>query len=139
MLTAKSLLLDKEVLIGEYNIEVARWSDNRWNSTVPPLYAVLTDMRLILQPQALKKREPAIIPTHYIIHIKPFTTTNRHGVILSLKNDQKIAIFIQTHQHEEIMRNLRSVAISAMRSEKRFNASFDVSAVEKMIDHIKQI
>jgi hypothetical protein len=139
MLTAKSLLLDKEVLIGEYNIEVARWSDNQWNSTVPPLYAVLTDMRLILQAQSLKKREPAIIPTHYIIHIRPLATTNRHGVILTLKNDQKIAILIPTHQREEIMRNLRSVAINAIRSEKRYDATFDVSALEKMIDHIKQI
>jgi hypothetical protein len=139
MLTAKELLMEKEVFIGDYHIEIARWSNNQWNSTVPPLYAVLTDMRLILQRQALKIREPAIIPTHYIIHIKPFMTQTRHGVILALKNDQKIAIFIPTHQREEIMRNLRTVAINAIRSEKRYDAKFDVSSLEKMIDHIKQI
>ena len=139
MLMPKELLMEKEVFIGDYHIEIARWSNNQWNSTVPSLYAVLTDMRLILQPESLKAREPAIIPTHYIIHMKPFMTQIRHGVILSLKNDQKIAIFIPTHQREEIMRNLRSVAINAIRSEKRYDAPFDVSALEKMIDHIKQI
>jgi len=139
MLTVKELLMEKEVFIGDYHVEIARWSNNQWNSTVPPLYAILTDLRLILQRQALKSREPAVIPTHYIIHIRPFMTQTRHGVVLALKNDQKIAILIPTHQREEIMRNLRTVAINAIRSEKRYDLSFNAEALEKIIDHIKQI
>ncbi|MCL4253076.1 MAG: hypothetical protein KJ043_04780 [Anaerolineae bacterium] len=139
MLTAKQLLMEKEVLIGEYNVEIARWSNNQWHSTVPPLYAILTDLRLILQRQALKTGDPAIIPTQHIIYLRPFMAGNRSGVVLTLKNDQRIALFIPNIRKDEIMRNLRTVAINAIRGEKRYDIQFDATALSKIIDHIKQI
>ncbi len=37
MFTAKELLRSQETLVGDYNMEIARWSAGKWTSTPPSL------------------------------------------------------------------------------------------------------
>lgn len=139
MLTADQLLLEDEILIGDYNVEIARWSNGKWSSTIPPLYAVLTDHRFILQPHSRKRYEPAIIPAHYIMHVTPLETSTRFGVILTLKTEQRIALLIPTRQKDEIIRNLRTVALPALKDNpKRAEIKLDLESIRKMIDYFSQ-
>ncbi|RMG73978.1 MAG: hypothetical protein D6711_09885 [Chloroflexi bacterium] len=136
VLTVNQLLLQNERFIGDYNVEIARWSNGKWSSTIPTLYAILTDHRLILQPHARKLYEPAIIPAHYILHIVPLRTPTRFGVVLTLKTEQRVALLIPTHQKDEIIRNLRTIALPGLKENPRqLQIQCDMQNVRKMINY----
>lgn len=135
MLTADQLLLEDEILVGDYNVEIARWSNGKWASTIPALYAILTDHRLILQPHSRKRYEPAIIPAHYIIDVLPIETPTRFGVMLTIKTEQKITLLIPTRQKDEIIRNLRTISLPS--NPKRTEIQLDLDSIQKMINFFK--
>jgi hypothetical protein len=137
VLTAEELLLEGERMIGDYNLEIARWHTDHWATTIPPLYAILTDHRLILQPHTRKRHDPAIIPASYISRVQDIDEGNRFIVVLHLKNDQKISMFIPKRQHTEIMRNLRTV--TAPNAPRKFEVRLDLGSLKKLIEFVSDL
>ncbi|MFW5748192.1 MAG: hypothetical protein ACOCYT_01125 [Chloroflexota bacterium] len=139
MHTYKELLKDQEVLLSDFNVEIARWSNGRWNSTVPSLYVILTDHRLILQPYTRKRREPAIIPASYIVYVGTFDEVPRKGVVLSLRSGHRIAMFTPVQKHDKIVRDLRTVSMPAARRNRKFEISLDLGGLKRLIEFVAQM
>lgn len=133
MLTAGQLLEEGEVLIGDYNVEIARWRDGNWTPTIPPLYVVLTDHRMILQPHARKRLDPAIIPARYIKEVRELDTDNRHGIMLHLKTGHQISMFVSGDPNRGMLRGLR--AMMTPPSPVRFEPQLDLGGLQKLIDY----
>lgn len=132
MLTPAELLKEGEELLGSYNVEIARWQSDRWVSTVPTLYIVLTDHRMILQPHTRKRYEPAIIPARYITQVTELEAPYRHGVLMRLATGHQIGMFISGRFNREVLRNLHRM----MRPIKpmQFNPQLDIQQLQKLID-----
>ena len=127
--------MDGETFIGDYNMEIARWKDGHWSAMIPPLYAIVTDRRLILQPHSRKHHDPAIIPATYIKRVQDFTYQYRNGIILHLTTGQKIAIFIPNLRREEILRNLHTMTTGASKS-KEHTMTLDLGGLQKLIEYV---
>lgn len=138
MLTADEILLEGETLIGHYYLEIARWRDGTWSPTLPPLYTIITDLRLVLQPHSRKNHEPAVIPARYITQIQEFTDQFRHGMLLHLSTGHRIALFIPNHQREEIVRNMRTIAVTPVRSSGH-EMHLDLGSLKKLIDFVSNL
>jgi hypothetical protein len=133
VLTADHFLIDGETFIDDYNVEIARWSNSRWCSTVPPLYGILTDHRIVLQPQTRKHYDPAIIPTTYIAGVTELNA-ERHGIMLHLKTGHRIGMFISGDPEHRMLLNLR--ALKVPRRAVRFEGDFNISTIQRIIEYI---
>lgn len=131
VLTANELMVEGEKLLGNYNIEIARFRNDRWTSTVPPLFAIVTNQRLILQPHARKRHEPAIIPGKYIAKVIDMDVEQRHIVNLTIKTGHQINMFIAGPQSEELAGHLRTLA--RRRGPTKIESPLDLEAIQKMI------
>src|SRR5687768_356859 len=110
MFSAAELLVEGEQSLGQYNVEIARWSNDKWVSTVPPLYAMITNRRLILQPQTRKRYTPASIPGKYITDIYRLES-ERKVVSISLKTGYQINMFISLGKGDIFIEKLSSIAL----------------------------
>ena len=135
MLAAKDLLLEGEQFIGDYHVEIARWKDGIWSAMIPPLYAIITDRRLIPQPHSRKHHEPAVIPARYITKIQEFTYQFRHGIIMHLTTGQRLAIFIPNLKRGEILQNIRTITVPSKKSERQ-EIQLDLGSLKKLIDYV---
>lgn len=133
MLTANELLIDGERLINNYNVEIARWRDDRWSSTIPPLYATLTNHRLILQPHSRKRLEPAVIPNRYLTNVLKMDKTHRPGVILCLQTGHQIALFVTNDPDYSLLDNLRYATNPNRPQRQEFKPSIDLVGIRKLI------
>lgn len=139
MLTAKQLLLDGEEFVGDYNIEIARYSNRVWRPTLPPIYMVLTDHRIILQPHGRKQQTPAVIPTAYIIHVRPFEEPPRAGLLLSLKTEHRIAMFVPAHRHGQILQDMRRAAMPVSQRKRKYEIHLELGDLQKLIEYFSNI
>lgn len=137
MLSAEEILIDGESLQGYYNIEIARWGQSGWSGTVPPLYAMLTDQRIILQPQTRKRYQPAIIPRKCIRSVKPLPESLRQGLLISLNTDMHIGMFIPGTQAQALMRELRTATVPP--SPVQFEEKIELGDLEKIITFVKNL
>lgn len=110
MVNLDNLLLPEEQHIGTYSVEIARWNGGRWTATVPPLYASLTDKRLILHPQTRRRYDPAIIPRYYIRRITDLNDPYRRGVVLHLHGGTPVSIFAAGQQGETFIHHLTGLS-----------------------------
>lgn len=139
MLTAKELVQEGETLLGDFNVEVARWVNERWSPTMPSLYAVLTDHRLILQAQTRKRHEPAIIPGRYIKRVlETFDHYQRRVVIIHLKTGQQISLFTSRNQAgADFVRHLRTMSVPP--SPIKFNPELELNSLQKIINYVEKL
>ena len=135
MLAIKDVLIEGEVCIGDYNMEIARWKDGKWSTMIPPLYVIMTDYRLILQQHSRKSHEPASIPAEYITDFQEFTYQFRHGLILRLKTGQGLALFIPNMKREEIVRNMHTITAPTA-TPKSPKIQLDLGDLKKLIDYV---
>ena len=133
MLTAEELLQDGEVFLGAYNIEIARWTNDHWSPTMPPIYAILSDHRLILQPQTRKHKEPAIIPTSYVSMVKRLNSP-RHGIMLFLRTGHRIGIFVAADPEETLLHHMQH--LKPPKREIKFDGEFSPSTVQRLIEYL---
>ncbi len=140
MLTADQILLEDEQLIGDYNMEIARWTRQRWTSTVPSLYVVITDRRLVIQPHGRKRRAPAIIPASHILHVRPLDDTPRAGISLRLKSDHRITLFVPAANHQAILQTIRQIATPRQRVDRPdYQINLDLGSLQKLIDYFNRL
>ena len=136
MLTPKDILKDGESLIGNFHVEIVRWTGSEWASTPPPLYVILTDHRMVLQAQTRKRYEPAYIPAQYIARVEELKGDRRRGVSLFLKTGHRISMFI-AGDNRPVLRAVRRM--TAPTSPVQFNEDLDIESIRKMIDFIGSI
>ncbi len=106
------ILLQGERKFGEYQISIARYTPSGWSATVPPLNLLVTNYRLVLQPQSRRPYPPASIPSTYVMTIDDVEFGQRRGIQLSLKTGHQINMFINWNQTEQLMNQLKEMLIS---------------------------
>lgn len=136
MIPESELLLKDEAVKGRYQVEIARWAKDRFVSTVPALYATMTDQRLILQPQTRKRYEPAIIPGRFIADARPLKS-ERRGVAIKLKSDYKINLFVSGGSNLQLIDQLREMA--ALPPNREFNLPINSDGLQKLIEFFEAI
>ncbi len=134
MLTADELLKDGEELLGDYNIEIARWINEGWFPTMPPLYAILSDHRIILQPHARKRHEPAIIPTSYIVRVREIQSGYRRGILLELKTGHKIGMFVSGDPRQQMIPKIKEAILPHNQEKRKYKIELDLGSIQKMIN-----
>lgn len=103
------ILHPEEVILGRYTGEIARYVNDRYDATLPSLYVLVTDKRIIMWPQVRKKYEPAVIYGKYISGIG-LLKSRRSGVSLRIKNGYVIHLFVQRNRISEFMSQVRDIA-----------------------------
>lgn len=136
MLTANEVLEDDETHVGSYNAEIARWRDDQWISTIPPIFVIVSDQRVIIQAQSRKHHEPAVIPSRYIKSVTKIESGRRHGVLVCLKTDHYIGMLVAGDPEFTLLENLRTL----MHSQKgRFKHHLDLSGIQKLINFFSKL
>lgn len=103
------ILQPDEPILGRYNGEIARYSNDQYSATLPSLYVVVTDRRIVMWPQVRKKYSPAIIYGKHISGIG-LMKSRRSGVSLRIKNGYIIHMFIQRNRISDFMAQVREIA-----------------------------
>jgi len=137
VLTAEELLHEDEKFHGYFTVEVARWStmEKLWTSTVPPLYMIVTDQRLILQPQSRKRHDPAILPGSCIRRVEELHQNFRSGVLLYVSTDMILSFFVPSKDLKLLMRHLKTMTLPP--SPVQFDEKIELGSLEKIITFIK--
>ncbi len=131
------LLNEGETVVGRYSVEIARMTqDGRFTSTVPTIFIIITEQRMILQPQTRKRYAPAIIHGHLIKNAHPLKT-NRSGTTIILKNNYQINLFVTTNLNQTFINQVRQLA--ALPPIKDFALPLSMAALAKLIAHLEQI
>lgn len=134
MLTANELLVEGEELVGDYQVTIARWRESSWMPTLPTLYMILSDHRIILQPQTRKRHEPAIIPRQYITKVEELRVGFRRGVHIFLKTGHQISMFITDDPQRKVLRSLRAEFVPP--SPVKFQPEIDLASLQKLIEFL---
>lgn len=137
MLTADELLVEGETLIGDYQVQIARWRDNVWTPTLPTLYMILTNYRMILQPHSRKRHEPAIIPKRYISKVEELKMDFRRGVVLHLPTGHIVGMFIGDDPQRQVLRSLRATFVPP--SPVIFRPEIDLQNLNKLIEFLDNL
>lgn len=137
MLTADELLLEGEKLIGDYQVQIARWRDNVWTATLPTLYMIVSNYRVILQPHSRKRHEPAIIPKRYITDVEELKMGFRRGVIIHLRTGHLIGMFIGDDPQRKVLRSLRAAFVPP--SPVIFKPDIDLENLNKLIEFLDKL
>jgi hypothetical protein len=134
VLPEHEILVEGETVAGRYQVEVARWMGEKWVPTMPSLYMLITDQRIILQPQTRKKYEPASIPGRYIRSVESLKTT-RQGITLTLKNDQRIHLFVPTTHSHIVIEHIR--AIATLPVSRTYHLPLTLNHLQKLISFVE--
>jgi hypothetical protein len=136
VLPESEILTADEQVIGRYQAEIARWGNGRWASTIPPIYMLITNQRLILQAQTRKRYEPASIPARAIRAVDDLKA-HRQGIVVTLKNDQRIHLFISHGHDQSLINQIR--AIADLPPVKTYNLPLNVDGLQKLIEFVETI
>lgn len=137
MLNESELLIQGEHTLGHFEVEIVRCGENGWVPTVPPLDALVTNYRLILQPQTRRRYEPASIPNSYITRFSELELGRRSGVGIALKTGHQLYLYVSWVQN-----NPFTEALKAMLTTPSGNAFKDHPAerdIQRLIQFIQQI
>jgi len=131
------LLNEGETVIGRYNVEIARVTrDGRFTSTVPPIFIIITDKRMILQPQTRKRYAPAIIHGQFIKNAQQLKN-ERSGTTIILKNDYRINLFITTNLNPTFINQVRQLAL--LPPIKDYALPLSIDGLSKLIQYFEHL
>jgi hypothetical protein len=103
------MFVDGEQQLGRYQVSIARQRGDVWVATVPPLYVMATNYRLILWPQTLKPYTPASIPCTYILEVRHVDMAQRSGLMLWLKTGHRIYMLAPSTTGRSLTANIRQM------------------------------
>jgi len=135
VLTADELLEEGEKLYGYYNIEIARWTETQWVGTMPPIFAIVSDQRLIMQAQTRKRYPPAIIPRSAILRVDDLDDGRHYGLMIYLKNEMMMCVLIPGQQFKPFARNMKSLAVPP--SPVEFTPKVELNSLKKIINCVE--
>ena len=132
-----NLLVAEEQTLGQYQVSIARHSGERWTPTVPPLIAIITNFRLILQPQTMKVHKPASIPSYYVIKINHVILDRHDGVQMVLRTGHVMNMFVAVNRGENFVEMFKQVCTPPWR--KRFIPRTSHDDIRKLITFVRTI
>ena len=97
------ILIEGENVLGRYQVQILRHSHGDWGITIPPLNALLTNLRLILQPQTLRPHPPASIPGTYVTQIAEEHLGRYDCVVMQVKGGPRLHLLVGTRQREDFL------------------------------------
>ncbi len=130
--------LPGEHLLGEYQVAVARYTPSGWSPTVPPLNALVTNFRLILQPQTRRPYDPASIPSTYITKVCEVMFGARAGMMVVLKTGHRLNLFISWSSGVPLAEALHTMLSSPVGSNS-FRDHLRQRDVKRLIRFISQL
>jgi hypothetical protein len=136
LITEQELLEPHEHVIERFNAQIMRRTDGRWVHTVPAIYVLLTDLRLILQPQTRKRYPPAIIPLRYIRMVKRLRAAS-YGFSLHLKSGPTIYLFASWNSQTDLIELLQVLA--EVPYARDYEAPLAVPEIRRLIEFVRDI
>ncbi len=136
LVTEQELLEPYEQVVERFSAQIMRKSGSRWVYTVPAIYVMLTDLRLILQPQTRKRYEPAIIPLRYIRMVRRLKGAT-YGLSLHLKGGQAIHLFASWTSPLDLIELLHDLA--EVPAAKNYEAPLSLPEIQKLISYVREI
>ncbi len=130
------LFVEGEHMLGSYHAEIARLANGRWSPTVPPLYATVSNRRLILQPQTRKKYAPASIPGKVIQSVDPIEDLPR-GVRIALKSGHEINLIVRWGSSTDFINDLRSSVVVV--PARTYVPPLPVNDLQKLIEFVQTL
>lgn len=109
MLSESELFIEGENKLGQYQVSVVRYSKTGWVPTVPPLNALVTNYRLILQPQTRRPYDPASIPATYITSVNDVDLDGRPVALVCLKTGHKLYFMTSWNQGEKFSESVKNM------------------------------
>ncbi len=136
MVTEQELLEPHERIVERFSAQIMRKNGTRWVYTVPAIYVLLTDLRLILQPQTRKRYEPAIIPLRYIRMVRRLKGAN-YGLSLHLKGGESIHLFTSWTSPADLIELLYELA--EVPAAKNYEIPLSLPEILRLIDYVREI
>jgi hypothetical protein len=132
------LLLKGERILGSYQLQIARRTDSGWTVTIPPLYALVTNQRLILWPQTRRSYPPASIPRGYVVKVNPVTLDHRNAVLLQLKTGHEVYMIVSLSEGGPFVEMVKKMLTPPLLG-RIFKARVPKGDIERLIQLIEQI
>lgn len=129
-------LVPGERVLGHYQAQIARLTGTGWAASLPPLYATVTNARLILKPQTRRVYDPASIPARQIRRVQSLVLGRRNAVTIGLRDGLHINLFIPGRQSEMFVADMQRMLFPSPRA--RFTAHVPVYDIHRLIDAIAQ-
>jgi hypothetical protein len=136
VLTEKELLTPDERIMGRYNAEFASKSGERYIPLLMPLLLLVTNRRVILQPQKRKHYEPASIPGRFISDVQEITLP-RQGVAITLQDGRVLNLFVGWGRDNDLISSLRIIA--SLPPTRDYNMPLSFDHLQKLIDYMESI
>jgi hypothetical protein len=131
------LFIQGEKRLGLYQVQIARPLSNGWAAAVPPLNAMVTNYRLILQPQTRKPYEPASIPNTYITKVTDVALGHRNGVLVALKTGHQLNMYIALDQIKKFSKDMRQMLTPPVRG--HFANVLAERDIQRLIEFINRL
>jgi hypothetical protein len=116
-LVKPDLLIKGERQLGDYQVQIARLTSSGWVPTIPPLRAVVTNYRLILQPQTRKPYTPASIPGSYITKVCDIALGHHKGVLVALKTGHNLNMFVSWSKGYPLTQAVKDLLVPSTRTQ----------------------
>ena len=137
MFSEEELFIQGEKRLGLYQVQIARPLSTGWAAAVPPLNAMVTNYRLILQPQTRKPYEPASIPSTYITKVSDVNLGHRNGVLVGLKTGHQLNMYIALDQIKKFNKDLRQMITPPVRG--HFTTELAERDIQRLIEFVNRL
>jgi hypothetical protein len=132
------LLIKGERILGNYHLQIARRSDSGWTVTIPPLYALVTNHRLILWPQTRRSYPPASIPRSYIVKVSTVALERRNAVLIQLKTGHEFYVIVGLSEGGPFVDMINKMLTPPLLG-RIFAARLPKQDIQRLIELIEQI
>jgi|GEM_PF-1385675 len=102
-------LVKGESVVGNYQVRLARHSDEGWCGVGPRLNAIVTNERLLLTPQTMRPYPPASIPRRYVDGVWCVGLGRRDGVRVSLNLGYQLYMLVSWGNGNKFAADLKSM------------------------------
>ncbi len=131
------LLMRGEKRVGEYVVGLIRRTAYGWSPTVPPLVALVTNCRLMLQPQTRRPHEPACIPANYIMRVREVEINSGLGVHVSLRTGHSLYILPSASHGSSLHESLKLMLTAP--ATHHFHMAPPSHDLQRLIDYISHL
>lgn len=131
------LLLQGERRLGEYVVALIRRTPHGWSPTVPPLDALVTNYRMLLQPQTRRPYDPASIPANYIMRVREVEINSGLGIHVSLRTGHSLYI-LPSASHGSGMTDCLKALLTAPAT-SHFHLHPPSRDLQRLIDYISHL
>lgn len=109
MLNITQLLEYGEYFIERYRVQLTELMSSGWARSAPWLQTIITNRRLILMPEAESSSSPMVISLPDIDGVWNVGLGRRDGVVLSLKNGEKLHMLVDWNEGRRMQRDTKMV------------------------------